>query len=221
MLLRIPSGRDTPRAVAADIDPKLPGTELWGPWLEGFYSAALERQPNPRPRRGPGQSFLVWWQGDMVRSWLSGNRIGGYDAAKGKNFVVRELQGGLSNNGSKDTPCFSGDILGDWREEVILRTEDPRELRLYVSDVPTKYRFRTFLQDPPYRHGERRLQPAATARFLLRPRPTWPRHLVSGDKAPIAVFRRLRPSWEMRERESGDHDPGSGDRRRGRTSASG
>ena len=151
VLLRVPSGRDTPRAVAADIDPKLPGTELWGPWLEGFYSAALERQPNPRPRRGPGLSFLVWWQGDMVRSWLSGNRIGGYDVATGKNFVVRELQGGLSNNGSKDTPCFSGDILGDWREEVVLRTEDPCELRLYVSDVPTKYRFRTFLQDPPYR----------------------------------------------------------------------
>ena len=137
--------------MAADIDPKLPGTELWGPWLEGFYSAALERQPNPRPRRGPGQAFLVWWQGDMVRSWLAGNRIGGYDAAKGKNFVVRELQGGLSNNGSKDSPCFSGDILGDWREEIILRTEDPREIRLYVSDIPTKYRFRTFLQDPPYR----------------------------------------------------------------------
>ena len=42
-------------------------------------------------------------------------------------------------------------LLGDWREEVVLRTEDPRELRLYVSDVPTKYRFRTFLQDLPYR----------------------------------------------------------------------
>ena len=53
---------------------------------------------------------------------------------------------------SKDNPCFSGDILGDWREEIILRNADnPAELRLYVSDVYTEFRFWTFLQDPVYR----------------------------------------------------------------------
>ena len=152
ILHRVTSFRDTPRAVAADIDPDFPGTEFWGPVHEGFYTADMEERGRRHKDRWPGQSFLVWWTGDMTRSWLCGNTIGGYSAAKGRRFVVRELEGGCSNNGSKDNPCFSGDILGDWREEVILRNaENSTELRLYVSDIPTEYRFWTFIQDPPYR----------------------------------------------------------------------
>ena len=152
VLKRVTSFRDTPRALAADIDPEFPGTEFWGPVHEGFYTADMEGRGRRHKHHWPGQSFLVWWTGDMTRSWLCGNRIGGYSASKGRTFVIRELEGGCSNNGSKDNPCFSGDLLGDWREEVILRNaQDPTELRLYVSDIPTEYRFWTFLQDPVYR----------------------------------------------------------------------
>ncbi len=34
---------------------------------------------------------------------------------------------------------------------VLLRTEDNSALRLYVSRIPTEYRFHTFLEDPVYR----------------------------------------------------------------------
>ena len=37
------------------------------------------------------------------------------------------------------------------REEVLLRTADNTALRLYVSTIPTDYRFHTFLEDPVYR----------------------------------------------------------------------
>ena len=53
--------------------------------------------------------------------------------------------------GTKSTPCLQGDIVGDWREEVLLRTADNTALRLYVSTIPTDYRFHTFLEDPVYR----------------------------------------------------------------------
>ena len=152
VLNRVTSFRDTPRAVAADIDPEFPGTEFWGPAHEGFYTADMESRGKRHKGCWPGLSFLVWWTGDMTRSWLGGGKIGGYSAKKGRRFIIRELEGGCVNNGSKDNPCFSGDILGDWREEIILRNaQDPRELRLYVSDLPTEYRFWTFLQDPVYR----------------------------------------------------------------------
>ena len=59
--------------------------------------------------------------------------------------------GCTSNNGSKATPALSADILGDWREEVIWRTIDNKELRVYTSMIPTKYRFYTFMHDPQYR----------------------------------------------------------------------
>jgi rhamnogalacturonan endolyase len=49
---------------------------------------------------------------------------------------------------------LSGDILGDWREEVILRVaDDPRELRIYTTTIPTTYRFTTLMHDPVYRLG--------------------------------------------------------------------
>jgi rhamnogalacturonan endolyase len=55
------------------------------------------------------------------------------------------------NNGSKSNPCLSADIIGDWREEVIVRTNDNTELRIYTSNILTPYRFPTFMEDIPYR----------------------------------------------------------------------
>jgi rhamnogalacturonan endolyase len=55
------------------------------------------------------------------------------------------------NNGSKATPCLSADILGDWREEVIFRTTDNKELRIYTTPIPTSHRLPTLMSDPQYR----------------------------------------------------------------------
>ena len=55
------------------------------------------------------------------------------------------------NNGSKSNPCLYADILGDWREELIARTRDGRELRIFTSTILTARRFRTFMHDPVYR----------------------------------------------------------------------
>jgi rhamnogalacturonan endolyase len=63
-------------------------------------------------------------------------------------------EGAASNNGTKATPALSGDILGDWREEILLRAaENPRELRLYTTTIPTEHRFTTLMHDPVYRLG--------------------------------------------------------------------
>jgi rhamnogalacturonan endolyase len=57
----------------------------------------------------------------------------------------------VSNNGTKATPALCADILGDWREEVILRTADNKELRIFSTTIPTDYRFCTLMHDPIYR----------------------------------------------------------------------
>ena len=56
-----------------------------------------------------------------------------------------------SNNGTKATPALSADLWGDWREEVIWRTRDNRELRIYTTTIPTPHRMVTLMQDPQYR----------------------------------------------------------------------
>jgi rhamnogalacturonan endolyase len=59
--------------------------------------------------------------------------------------------GAVSNNGTKSTPALSADILGDWREELILRSEDNTELRIYSTTIPTQIRQYTLMHDPQYR----------------------------------------------------------------------
>ena len=54
-------------------------------------------------------------------------------------------------NGSKATPVLSADILGDWREEVIFRTPDNKELRIYSTTIPTPHRLRCLMLDRQYR----------------------------------------------------------------------
>ncbi len=59
--------------------------------------------------------------------------------------------GCLSNNGSKATPALSADLLGDWREEVILRGADNKTLHIFTTTIPTEYRLATLMHDPQYR----------------------------------------------------------------------
>ena len=46
---------------------------------------------------------------------------------------------------------MSADILGDWREEVIYRTTDNKELRIFSTTIPTNHRLYTLMQNPQYR----------------------------------------------------------------------
>ena len=65
--------------------------------------------------------------------------------------LVLVAEGATSNNGSKATPVLSADILGDWREEVIWRSPDNKELRIYATTSSTTNRLRTLMHDPQYR----------------------------------------------------------------------
>ena len=67
------------------------------------------------------------------------------------NIFDGRSKGVVSNNGSKANACLSADILGDWREELIARTPDSRELRIYTTAIPTEHRLYTLMHDPIYR----------------------------------------------------------------------
>ncbi|GGT91749.1 hypothetical protein GCM10010272_40750 [Streptomyces lateritius] len=55
--------------------------------------------------------------------------------------------------GRRATPALSGDILGDWREEVVWRTTDNRALRIHSTPYETGTRITTLLHDTMYRAG--------------------------------------------------------------------
>jgi rhamnogalacturonan endolyase len=93
----------------------------------------------------------VWWDGDLLREILDGTTIDKWDHASGTAVRLLSAEGCARNNGTKSNPCLCADILGDWREEVIWRTSDNKELRIYTTTVPTDRRLVTLMHDPVYR----------------------------------------------------------------------
>lgn len=149
VIWQVNSPTDVGRAMAADIDPTNYGVEMWT-WETGGMRNIKGEVVNPNIR-SLSANMAVWWDGDLLRELLDKNVVSKYDweAKVCKPLVV--FEGTRSNNGTKSNPCLQGDIIGDWREEVLLRTDDNTALRLYVSTIPTEYRFHTFLEDPVYR----------------------------------------------------------------------
>jgi rhamnogalacturonan endolyase len=144
------SSPDVGRGVAFDIDPRFPGAETWaamGP-NEGLWNARGEEISKHRP---VSCNFGVWWDGDPLREILDANVITKWDWTNERETELLRAEGCVANNGTKSTPVLCADILGDWREEVIWRTVDDRELRIYVSPIPTEYRHPTLLADRQYR----------------------------------------------------------------------
>lgn len=135
---------DVGRGVADNIDNTRFGAQMWWSGSNGLFDIKGNRIGN-QPR---STNFLIYWDGDLSRELLDGNRIDKYNV--GRIFTA---DGAVSNNGTKSTPALSADIFGDWREELILRAEDNQSLRIYSTTIPTEYRNYTLMHDPQYRLG--------------------------------------------------------------------
>ena len=149
IIFQIKSGTDVGRCMAADIDSENYGVEMWSWCTDGIYNIEGKKYTDYVKR--PPMSMAVWWDGDLVRELLNENKILKWNHQRKRCFTVKTFEGAEHINGSKATPCLQGDILGDWREEVVLISEDHASIRIYVSPIPTEYRFHTFLEDPVYR----------------------------------------------------------------------
>ena len=134
--------KDVGRGVAEDIDPSNPGAEMWWSGSNGLFNMKGVRIGDSPT----STNFLIWWDGDLSRELLDGNHIDKYKV--GRIFTA---EGCISNNGTKSTPALSADLFGDWREELILRTSDNQNLRIYTTTIPTKHRIYTLMHDPQYR----------------------------------------------------------------------
>ncbi|WP_114780682.1 rhamnogalacturonan lyase [Botryobacter ruber] len=140
-------GRDVGRGMAADIDPRNPGAEFWWNGAAGLHNLKGERI-SQAPR---STNFGIWWDGDLLRELLNSNYIEKWDYQNEKANRIFTAEECMSNNGTKSTPALSADLFGDWREEVMLRTRDNKELRIYTTTIPTEHRLVTLMHDPQYR----------------------------------------------------------------------
>ena len=145
-LVRTAEGKDVGRGVAADIDPSHLGAELWGGMVVDGKSRLLNVKGEDIGEAPNSANFLAWWDGDLSRELLDGNHVDKYKSGR-----LLTAEGCTSNNGTKSTPALSADLFGDWREEVVLRTNDNKSLRIYTTTIPTEHRLVTLMHDPQYR----------------------------------------------------------------------
>nr|WP_139365198.1 rhamnogalacturonan lyase [Litchfieldia alkalitelluris] len=165
ILWGIPSSEDVGRGMAADIDPRYPGAELWSSthWKDGdggLYTCSGEKINEEAPQ---SFNFAIWWDGDLLRELLDHDfdpssgigvpKIDKWDYENGKLVNLLTAEGTRSNNFTKGNPCLQADLFGDWREEVIFRTNDSSELRIYTTTDLTEHRIYTLMHDPVYRLG--------------------------------------------------------------------
>ena len=164
IIFQLPSKSDVGRAMAADIDPENPGVEMWSTDSHGIrnikgdvlYTAMDPDDPQHQQHLKLGDRYLsvnfgIWWDGDLLRELLDHETVSKYDWQQKTIIDVKHLDGVVFNNGTKSNPCLAADILGDWREEVIARTPDSDELRIFITPIPTDHRINCLMEDIPYR----------------------------------------------------------------------
>lgn len=148
ILWQLGAKKDNGRGLAANIDPRYPGSEVWAlnsPKLFNIKGEAIA------PERPAPVNFAIWWDGDPQRELLDGNTIYNWDWNANEAVPLMVAEGTRSNNGTKANPALSADILGDWREEVVLRTEDNQALRIYSTNMASDMSLTTLMQNPQYR----------------------------------------------------------------------
>ena len=164
IIFQLPSKSDVGRAMAADIDPENPGVEMWSTDSHGIrnikgdvlYTAMDPDDPQHQQHLKLGDRYLsvnfgIWWDGDLLRELLDHETVSKYDWQQKTIADVKHFDGVVFNNGTKSNPCLAADILGDWREEVIARTPDSDELRIFITPIPTDHRINCLMEDIPYR----------------------------------------------------------------------
>ena len=141
MYIRRTASEDDGRALMANFSNNYPGS-LGRSVSTGIFSSVNDQEIAALG----GDSFIAWgdlnfriyWDGDLCSEIL--NSPGTAREAKIEKPGVGRLftsAGCNMNNDSKNNPCFQGDIIGDWREEIVVRCGT--NLRVYTTGLGTDF----------------------------------------------------------------------------------
>ncbi len=188
VLFGVYSGRDTGRGMVGDVRPDVPGLEGWaslpgGTDASGLYSADGQvLQPTI-----PGTNMSIRWAADGTTQIVDGAGDVTPTIVDATRGVLLTAEGTRTNNGTKGNPSLVADVLGDWREELLVRTVDSSAIRIYVSPEVTDRGLVTLMHDPQYRAEVARQQTTYN-------QPSYPGYYLASDTdlttVPVAV------SWQ-------------------------
>lgn len=153
------STRDDGRCMAGNFSNEWPGCQVVSARTGGLISSVscdwLASQDG-----SVSMNQRLYWDGDLLEETFDYSNMSSDGYAYGERPNVRkyqwkqywEFEDCYTNNSTKGHPCLTSDILGDWREEVLLRTTDGK-LRIYTTTEPTQWREPSLWYDHQYRQG--------------------------------------------------------------------
>ena len=158
MLLHLTAGGDTGRGYMAHFD-----SESEGAYFQYSASASLfDWKGNTivgSVSHGGGGSLnnRIYWTGTLAEEHYDKSVLEEYNST-GKYFGRIQVNGGNYtignlNNGSKYNPCVLGDLLGDWREEIVTWQEVNGVYNLIINatNYETPYTVPHLMDDLNYR----------------------------------------------------------------------
>ena len=151
---RYNAGNDDGRSMCGNFCDDFPGA-IGCSAREGAISTVTNGAVPGLGTTGVNTNFRIYWDGDLCEetfNYVSGKNTAGCIAKYGSWSPIYTCEGSMTNNDTKGTPCYQGDILGDWREEIIMRTAD-NNIRIYSTPTSTEYRNYSLWHDHQYRNA--------------------------------------------------------------------
>lgn len=138
---------DIGRGNVGDFDPNYAGFESYS------FQGMLDLKGNKLYDCDMYPSIRLWWDGDLLAESYNDSKIEKWNY-ENKTTSRLATTWKISECASSDrgAPMFYGDILGDWREEIICTGYNYDSLVIISTTAPTEYRNECLAQDPCYRN---------------------------------------------------------------------
>ncbi len=148
---------DVGRGMVGDIDPNAPGMEAWS--FYGLYNAPSNELLHADTTLRPWPQLGIWWDGDLLLELLNGGVVQKWNPERPSvtgrvpRILRTNVYGGVNPLSTSVNPLFLGDILGDWREEMIYTNADFNELLIFTTNIASNTRLYTLPHNPAYRNA--------------------------------------------------------------------
>lgn len=155
--------KDNGRGIAAQLDSKVRGS---------FFSSSNDRSQRSAvtgevvSTKSTSMNFRIYWDGDAQEELFDG----GYNSNTSKStpLITKWNGNGTTNlrtfdssygnpqscNSTKATPSLQADLLGDWREELVMWDyNNPAQVHIYTTNITSALAIPTLMHDHTYRMG--------------------------------------------------------------------
>ncbi len=159
LLVHQTAGGDTGRGLAANFDSSNEGAEL----MASCTSALMDCKGNTIAQSwaigssGASINNRIYWDGDPYDEFFDKSVLAHWNASA-RSFDRIQVNGsnytpGTLNNYSKYNPCVMGDMLGDWREEIVTWNSENMALIITATNFESNYRLPHLMDNRQYAEG--------------------------------------------------------------------